>query len=173
MDIRFIKLTEPSEALVEVLNRWDNDPVLIPLTRPNQTKADLERRDTMTLADLKERLNHHQTYLIYLDNQLIGEMNYMVDPDHLYKKEAGTAWIGITIGELEGRGKGIGYQALNFLEEEIKKNGLKRIELGVFEFNVHARKLYERLGYKEIERIENFTYYADKMWFDIRMEKYL
>jgi RimJ/RimL family protein N-acetyltransferase len=173
METKFIKLTNPDQTLVEVFNRWDNDPELIPLTRPNQNKAALERRDTMTLDDLKQRLDHHHTYLIYLDGLLIGEMNYMVDPNHLYKKEEGTAWIGITIGEPEGRGKGIGYHAIHFLEEEIKKDGLNRVELGVFEFNTQARNLYEKLGYKEIGRIENFTYWADKMWFDIRMEKYL
>lgn len=173
METKYIKLTNPDQTLVEVFNRWDNDPELIPLTRPNRNKAALERRDSMTLDDLKQRLDHHHTYLIYLDDLLIGEMNYMVDPNHLFKKEEGTAWIGITIGEPEGRGKGIGYHAIHFIEEEIKKDGLNRVELGVFEFNTQARNLYEKLGYKEIGRIENFTYWADKMWFDIRMEKYL
>ncbi|MEH6993872.1 GNAT family N-acetyltransferase [Neobacillus drentensis] len=173
METKFIKLTDPDHKLVEVFNRWDNDPELIPLTRPNQNKAALERRDTMTLDNLKQRLDHHHIYLIYLDDQLVGEMNYMVDPGHLFKIEAGTAWIGITIGEDEGRGKGIGFQAIQFLEEEIKKDGLNRVELGVFEFNKQAQKLYKKLGYKEIGRIENFTFWQDKMWFDIRMEKYL
>jgi RimJ/RimL family protein N-acetyltransferase len=173
MKIKIIKLIEPTQTHVDIFNSWENNPDLIPLTRPNQNKAALERRDTMTLDDLKKRLEHHHTYLIYHDNQLIGEMNYMVDPDHLYKKEAGTAWIGITIGEPIGRGKGIGYQAIQFLEEEIKQAGFPRVELGVFEFNSQAKKLYEKLGYKEIGRIENFTYWANKMWFDIRMEKYL
>jgi RimJ/RimL family protein N-acetyltransferase len=173
MNIKFIKVVEPSEMLVEIFNRWDNDEVLIPLTRPNKNKDELERRDTMTLEDLKQRLDHHHIYLIYLDDQLIGEMNYTVDPNYLFKKEEGTAWIGITIGELEGRSKGVGYQAIQFLEEEIKKQGLSRIELGVFEFNTQAQKLYKKLGYQEIGRIENFTYWSGKMWFDIRMEKYL
>ena len=58
-------------------------------------------------------------------------------------------------------------------EEEIKKHGLHRVELGVFEFNTQAQKLYRKLGYEEIGRIEKFTYWQDKMWMDIRMEKYL
>jgi RimJ/RimL family protein N-acetyltransferase len=91
----------------------------------------------------------------------------------LYKKETGTAWIGIIIGEEIGRGKGIGYLTLQFLENEIKLHGLKRIELGVFEFNTNAIKLYQKLGYKEIARLEDFTYWQDKMWQDIRMEKYI
>ena len=79
----------------------------------------------------------------------------------------------ITIGEPEGRGKGIGYVAIKYFEEQIKKEGLKRIELGVFEFNKQAQKLYQKMGYKEIGRINDFTYWQDKLWTDIRMEKCL
>ena len=50
---------------------------------------------------------------------------------------------------------------------------MKRIELGTFEFNTNAIKLYERMGYQEIARINGFTYWKDKMWQDIRMEKYI
>ncbi len=173
MKTKFVKLTEPNETVLEVLNRWDNDPVLIPMTRPNQNKEALERRSNMTLDDLTQRLEHHHTYLIYLEDKLVGEMNFMVDPEYLYKTEPGTAWIGITIGEPEARGKGIGYEAMRYLEEEIKRHGLKRAELGVFEFNTQAQKLYRKLGFVEIGRIENFTYWQDRMWKDIRMEKYL
>lgn len=173
MNTSFIKLTEPTETLVDVFNRWENDPTLISLTRPNQNKSELERRVLMTLDDLTQRLEHHHIYLIYLDDRMIGEMNYMVDPSHLYTKVSGTAWIGITIAEPEGRNKGVGYEAIQYLEEQIKKQGLKRIELGVFEFNIKAQKLYQKLGYKEIGRIEKFTYWEEKMWSDIRMEKSL
>lgn len=65
-------------------------------------------------------------------------------------------------------------------QEEIEKQHVfnidelaQRIELGVFEFNTNALKLYQKLGYKEINRTEDFTYWNGKMWHDIRMEKYL
>ncbi len=173
MTTHFIKLTEPTPIHVETINRWENDSILIPLTRPSRNQAELERRHNMTLNDLKKRLENHHIYLIYVDNQLVGEMNYMVDPPHLFNKESGTAWIGITIGESVGRGKGIGKLAIHYLEEQIKKQGYKRIELGVFEFNQQAHKLYQKMGYEEIGRIESFTFWQEKMWTDIRMEKYL
>ena len=173
MNIHFTKLTQPSSSLLDAFNRWENDSKLIPLTRPNQDREEFERRSNMTLDDLTHRLDHHHIYLIYMDDQLIGEMNYMIDPGHLYKKETATAWIGITIGEAEGRGKGIGYLAIKHLEAQIKKQGLNRIELGVFEFNTQAHNLYQKLGYKEIGRIADFTYWKNQMWSDIRMEKYL
>ncbi|NJC95572.1 MAG: GNAT family N-acetyltransferase [Anaerolineales bacterium] len=173
MNLGFIKLTEPTSEYLGALNKWENDPALIPFIRVCQNEEDLKKRNEITLEGLLERLEHDQTWLIRLDSRLIGEMGYQVDPKHLYKKEPGTAWIGITIGEETGRGKGIGFQALQFLEEQIRLQGLKRMELGVFEFNTNAIKLYRKLGFNEIGRIENFTYWNGKMWWDIRMEKYL
>jgi RimJ/RimL family protein N-acetyltransferase len=173
MDIRFKKLAEPTAEIVEFLNRWENDPVLIPFIRPSNNQDDLERRKILTIKDLEQRLAHKHTYLMYLDGQLIGAMDYQIDPKVLYKKETGTAWIGIIIGEEKGRGKGIGYRAMKYLEGQIKLHGLKRIELGVFEFNKNAIKLYKKLGFKEIVRINDFTYWQGKMWQDIRMEKYI
>lgn len=173
LNISFTKLTEPLPEIAEAFTKWENDSALIYLTRPNENEAALQRREIVTVESLNQRIQDHYIYLIYLDNQLIGEMSYQVDPPYIFKKEAGTAWLGITLGEEVGRSKGIGYQALQYLEGEIKAQRLKRMELGVFEFNTNAIKLYEKLGYKEIARIDNFTYWKGKMWQDIRMEKYL
>lgn len=173
MNIKFEKLSNPTTEFVGCLNRWQNDPVLVPFIRLNKNKDDLERRKVITMEDLEKRLQDHFIYLIYLQDRLIGEIEYQIDPRHVYKKETGTAWIGIVIGEEIGRGKGIGYLAMQYLEEQIRLQGLTRIELGVFEFNKNAIKLYRKLGYKEIARLNDSTYWQDKMWQDIRMEKYV
>jgi len=173
LTIQFAPLLEPTRDIAEAFSRWENDPTLIPFSRPNRTKADLQKRQVVTQLDLVQRLNHQHIYLIYLEAQLIGEMSSQVDPQHLFKKEVGTAWISITIGEAHGRGKGVGYQSLLYLEQQIIAHGLRRIELGVFEFNTPALSLYHKLGYREIGRIKYFTYWRDRMWQDIRMEKYL
>lgn len=173
MNINFTKLNQATIEIAEAFSRWENDPNLIPFMRPNQNQEDLEKREAVTIASLAERIKHYQIYLIYLDAQLVGEINYTIDPAHLFKKESGTAWIGIDIGEESGRGKGIGYLAMQHLEEQIKLDGYKRIELGVFEFNQSAIKLYQKSGYQEIGRINDFTYRQGKMWQDIRMEKYI
>jgi len=173
LTIQFAPLVEPTRDIAEAFTRWENDPTLIPLSRPNRTKEDLEKRQVVTLDYMVQRLNHQHIYLIYLEAQLIGEMSYQVDPEHLFTKEPGTAWISITIGEAHARGKGIGYQSLHYLEKQIIAHGLRRIELGVFEFNTPALSLYHKLGYREIGRIKDFTYWRDRMWQDIRMEKYL
>lgn len=173
MKHRFTRLTQPTPEIAAAFTKWDNDPALAYLARPNQNQADIESRHEVDLDDLFQRLEYQEVFLIYQNDQLVGEMSYQIDPAHLYKKEIGTAWIGITIGEESARGKGLGVLAMQYLEEEIRKAGYKRIELGVFEFNLPAQKLYQKMGYTEIGRIPNFTFWKDKMWNDIRMEKYL
>jgi RimJ/RimL family protein N-acetyltransferase len=171
--LHFAPLSDATAAIAEAFTRWENDPLLIPLSRPNRDQADLERHHSITADELAQRAQHQPTYLIYLNDRLIGEMNYQIDPAHLYRKEPGTAWIGITIGEEVGRGKGFGGQALRYLEKQIALHGFQRIELGVFEFNTPAFRLYQKLSYTEIGRLEGFTYWQGRMWQDIRMEKYL
>lgn len=173
MNITFTKLTTPTLEIATSLNKWENDPLLVAFVRPNPTKEALETRAIVTVEMLKERLEHNQVFLIYADGQLVGEMNFQIDPQHLLNKESKSAWIGINIGEAFARGKGVGTQAMQYLEKKIQMQGLKRIELGVFEFNVNAIKLYKKMGYREIGRIEGFTYWQGKMWADIRMEKRL
>ena len=173
MNLYLEKMIAPTAEIAEAFNRWENDTDLIPFTRPNRNKEELEYREAVTIDDLNMRILNCQVYLIYYEGQLIGEMSYSIDPPHLFKKEKGTAWIGITIGERSGRSKGIGYQAMQYLEQEIKLDGLKRIELGVFEFNSQAIRLYHKLGFTEIGRILDFTFWNDRMWQDIRMEKYV
>lgn len=174
MNVHFTKLVDPvPDEVFSAFTKWENDPALVHLTRPNQSQADLEKVSEVDSLELDARLSYNIIYLIYLDGQLVGEMSYQVDPQHLYKKELGTAWIGITIGEESARGKGLGPLAMQYLEEEIRNAGFKRIELGVFEFNEPAQKLYQKMGYTEIGRIPNFTFWQNKMWTDIRMEKYI
>jgi len=173
VETSFIKLTEPTDEIVSAMNKWSNDPELTYLIRPNETKEELGRTITVTLETVLERLKHDQIFLIYLNGQLVGEMDFQINPQHLFKKDNESAWIGITIGEEIARGKGVGYTAMQYLEAEIKTHGLKRIELGVFEFNTNAIKLYKKLGYAEIGRVDGFTYWQEKMWQDIRMEKYI
>ncbi len=52
----------------------------------------------------------------------------------------------------EHRGNGIGTQLLSLAEEHAHKKGFTKVSLIVFEKNIGAKKLYERNGYKEINR---------------------
>lgn len=172
-DIQFRQLTQPTDEIVAAFDKWENDPALVPFIRPNPNQKALEKKEAVTHKWLIERLEHTRIFLIYAQEQPIGEINYQIDPRHLYKKEPGTAWIGINIGEASQHSKGNGTAAMRYLEEQIRQQGLQRIELGVFAFNTKAIKLYQKLDYQEIGRIKDFTYWQGQMWPDIRMEKIL
>ena len=80
MDIEFSELTEPTPVIAQSFEKWENDPRLVHLIRPNQDREALETRIIVTVESLQEQLEHHHTYLIHLQDQLIGEMDYQVDP---------------------------------------------------------------------------------------------
>lgn len=167
----FTRLQTASDETAVVFTRWESDPELVPLTRRNRDAAELAAREVVTVAGLEARLEHHAIYLIHVEGRLVGEMSYRVDPEHLFHGEPGTAWVGITLGEPAARGRGIGTLAMGFLEEEIRKAGLHRIELGVFAFNEPAIRTYRKLGYQDMGRIRAFTFWQGRMWDDLRMEK--
>lgn len=173
MKITFEKLIKPSPEIASILTNWANDPLLVPLTRRNCNKADLEAQFSVTVASLSKRLEHDFVYLIYVDNRCVGRMSFQVDSGLLHKKEPGTAWIGLVLGEASARGIGVGMKAMEYLEKQIYAQGLRRIELGVFAFNTAALKLYKKRAYQEIARDDAFTYWQGKMWQNICMEKYL
>lgn len=167
----FTRLEVPTEEIAAAFTRWEADPELVSRTRRNRDAAELAACQAVTVVELKARMAHHVMYLIHLEGQLVGEMSYMIDPEHLFHPEPGTAWVGITLGESTARGCGIGTLAMAFLEEEIRKADLHRIELGVFAFNEPAIRTYRKLGYQEIGRIPAFTFWQGRMWEDLRMEK--
>lgn len=52
MKIKFIQLTKPTPEIVNAFNKWDNDPLLKPLMRPNRTQADIDTQTLVTLGSL-------------------------------------------------------------------------------------------------------------------------
>jgi len=78
---------------------------------------------------------------------------------------AGTAWVGIGVGERDYRGKGYGTDAMKaLLHYAFTELNLHRVNLNVFEFNLRAIRSYEKAGFKyegtERERI----YKEDHRW---------
>jgi ribosomal protein S18 acetylase RimI-like enzyme len=52
----------------------------------------------------------------------------------------------------EHRGKGLGSRMMALAEEHARAKGFGKLSLIVFEANAGAKRLYERLGYKELAR---------------------
>lgn len=172
-EIEFKRLEKPTKEIAALLEKWNNDPGLVPLIRYSPTKEKQESYNPVTVESLGEILKVLQVYIILDRGKPVGEFTIQIDPPQCLSDRRGTAWLGITIGEKEARGRGIGERAVLHMEETARLQGLERVELGVFEFNEKARRLYKKLGYREFGRIDNFTWWNDRMWQDIRMEKTL
>lgn len=57
------------------------------------------------------------------------------------------------LGVREGhRGKGIGRALMEHAEHWAKEKGAVDIELNVYEFNIHAQRLYQQMGYQVISK---------------------
>jgi len=161
---------------VQCLVRWSNDDSIRHLAQRFACKEQFLRRLKVPHATkmLREAVSEGKCIqLIERHGIAIGEVSLEMDPKHLVSPDPGTAWIGIVLGERLGRGRGVGRQAMLHMEALAAQRGALRVQIGVFEFNTRARRLYESLGYREIARLTEFTWWQDKMWSDIRLSKTL
>jgi RimJ/RimL family protein N-acetyltransferase len=79
------------------------------------------------------------------------------------------ATIGIMILQ-PYQGQGYGSEAINWiLDWAFETAGLHRVGIEVFEYNVGARKLYEKLGFKKEGVIREKWWHAGRFWDDIQM----
>lgn len=175
MKLDFRELNIDSDTDLSYLEKWNNDPELRPLVHQHHDIFDLCR--FVPKKKIRKRiLGYKGTYrchLILLNDLPIGEVSFMLSTQHMIKKERDAAWVGIMIGENRAQGQGIGTKAMQYLENLLQQMGIRRIELGVFEYNARAIGLYRKLQYHEFHRTPDFTYWNGKLWTDIRFEKYL
>ena len=176
MNIKLKQINLESSLEIESYVKWENDLEFYHLIAPMRSKDSKIEMVTVesTINFFKKNPDRlKSTYIVFDKENPIGQISIHIDPDHLYKKVKGTCWIGLTIGEKGYWGTGAAFLAMQELETLAKEMSLKRIELGVFEFNIRAQKFYEKLGYKVIGEIDNFTFWNNRFWRDIRMEKNL
>ncbi len=173
MKIRFAEIDKKQIEPFEYIAKWSNDPEIKYLIGANFSE---EEMPDITKEQIHKSANKNvkkHIYLILDGDEPIGDLSITIDPPHLKKEEENTGWISICIGEGAYRGKGVAQEAMTFLEEQCKVLGLKRIELGVFEYNQRARAFYEKMGYKTFDRIEDFVYFDGKWRADVRLEIYI
>ncbi len=170
--LRFKQVTSNDEALIAIMTSWYNDDSIQHFIKPNFQEGPFEK---CTQDSIKESVNEKNKYyyIAFDDEHPIGEVSITVDPEHLARKVENTGWISILIGEGSYRKKGYGDKLMHFIERTAKELGLKRIELGVFDFNENAIKFYQKLGYLPFYEFKDFTYWNETWHSDIRMEKYL
>lgn len=97
---------------------------------------------------------HIVTILIFEDENSIVPIGY----GHL-EIENDIVWLGICVLPAYW-GKKIGSIILIELIKRARANQIQTIHLTVDEDNIYAIKLYERFGFKKLERIKNFYKYS-------------
>ncbi len=164
------------EAELTLLVDWANDPAIRHLFRVFKDEAAASKKvdPRSASAQLAKAISPtRRVHLALLDGLIIGEVSVDMAHEDLHGPSAGAAWLGIVIGVEAARGKGLGAQMMLHAEELARQLGAVRAEIGVFAFNLHAQKLYAKLGYQELSRTPNITWWQGKTWSDIRMSKAL
>ncbi|MBS1962575.1 MAG: GNAT family N-acetyltransferase [Bdellovibrionales bacterium] len=163
-----------------LMAKWSNDPELRHLARVNASDADYAKFVTPEEVsgwrprpgDGKED-RRKWSWMCLADGVPVGECSLQLGVPHRLWKEPDVAWFGILLGEASARGRGLGRAFFALLEDEARRIGATRAELGVFEFNTRARRLYEKLGYERFGSVSELTWWNGKFWTDFRYRKNL
>ncbi|MEW6548214.1 MAG: GNAT family protein [Spirochaetota bacterium] len=108
------------------------------------------RRDAMndlTTKEMLERLMKHDECFVVRRSSDDAGIGYVLilDRDQLNRE----AMLAITICDEKDRGKGYGEEAMRLLLDHAFVNlNLESVYLGVYSYNLRAKKLYEKLGFR-------------------------
>lgn len=102
---------------------------------------------------------------IHTCDRIIGGAGYYVQPPGTRLSHSATFFLYI---EPEYWGKGIGTKTIQFLEEEVRKKGYRRMECMVADTNPRAIRLYEHLGF-EPEGKKREAFFIDGRYVDLLM----
>ncbi len=171
--LNFMRVNPDDPSHIQTLLRWDNDPILSKTLRPNFHNQPLPK---VTYEQVEQSMRQADR-ICYLfsekEEEWLGYVSLQIAHPVIMRQREQSGWLGICIGEAAGRGKGYGKLAMDYIEIKAIELGLSRIELGYFEFNLPARRLYDRCGYHCFAKEENFAWHNGVMFADIRMEKNL
>ncbi len=177
-DLELCLLTPDLKDFIKTLLEWENDESIRHLHLVTRSEEEFKNLH-QTYEELLERIekvynSENQFFWMVLEKgSPVCFLTAQIDPRHLLRQVPGTFWPSILIGEKSARGRGIGKQAMIWCEELALEMNCKRIEIGVFEFNGAARKLYESMGYVEFAKTPEFTWWDGALRTDLRLEKYL
>jgi RimJ/RimL family protein N-acetyltransferase len=120
-------------------------------------------------ASKEGKRNHENTYVNPgpIKHEPIGTMFLKLSsPDMAHHR---CSELGIDI-KREYQGQGYGTEAINWaLDWAFRNAGLHRVELNVLGWNSRARKLYERIGFREEGRRRECLFKDDKWWDEVHM----
>ena len=101
--------------------------------------------------------------MAFVDGRYAGNCRF--DGNVATRKFTHRASLGIALFQ-EFTGRGIGRIMLEKLLAVAKEKGYEQMELSVYSENIRARKLYERLGFKEWARLPDARKFPDGTYGD-------
>jgi RimJ/RimL family protein N-acetyltransferase len=157
---KLVKLTAVNkEKIAEMWAKWNIDSDYTRLLDTGPSYLYPQKQIESWIDELDDGLSEFAIQAIQED-KVIGDIG-LGDFDHL----AGTAWVGIGVGDPDFRGKGYGTDAMKIiLRYAFEELNLHRVNLSVFEFNKRAIRSYEKCGFKYEGLMREFIYKEDKRW---------
>lgn len=151
---------------VPFIRQWVNDPEAVKFLSTNFW---FPQSTTDTDGFVDRMMSPSQFSACYViadkaDESYIGQIDiFRID----WKLRQGE--VGMVIGREVDRGRGVGTEALELLEEyAFQTLGLERLELEVHMQNERARRCYERAGFV-MEGVKRHAYYSDGAFQDLGM----
>ena len=148
MDVK-IRLLQKEDALISW--EWRNNPKVweYTLSKPNITIT--PEIESQWIDNVLKRDNERR-YAIIVDDVYVGNIQLLDITEN-------DAEYHIFIGDTNYWGKGIATIATNLILDVAKNDlHLKKVHLEVNEKNIAARKLYEKVGFIEVEHNENIIF---------------
>jgi len=152
-----------AEEAGKAFSRWGRDSEYIRLFNSNATRLVSANKEKQWIEkELEEQsINQHWFSIRKLDdNALLGEVDLYV-----HNWTARDTFVGIGLGERDFWGKGYGTDAMKvILRYAFTEINMKRVSLGVFEYNPRAIRSYEKTGFRHEGRIRGLLNKEGKRW---------
>lgn len=158
----YLRPLEPEDALI--LQPWFNDPevnrgMLIhrPVTRHTEEQ-------------FIARVNHSEQDLVLMIVRIDVDMPIGTTGLHHLHFKNRNALFGIAIGDKEAWGQGFGTEAaILMMQYAFDTLNLHRVGLQVFEYNERARRVYEKVGFRQEGVLRQEHYREGRYWDTILM----
>ena len=156
-----IQLAEFDESDIPRLISWiDSKETLIQFAG---TAFDFPLEFDQFVSNLNEE--NRNVYKAIVKDQVIGHAELLFNSNHSVKI------CRVFIGENKERGKGYGTEIMKKLVQlSFDEFKVREIELNVYEWNITAIKLYEKLGFKHTSKYSESPIVNGRIWKGLNME---